>query len=108
VAGLPPWVLLAPAAILWLLAVLDVATDRRVGPDRKLLWFVAMFLAPPLAPVRFLVRRRVAERPVRPRHPERDAYVLAVEAAGGRTRSQPEAGTADGLRPGDGAPDRIG
>lgn len=80
VAGIPGWVLVAPAVAIWCLAVLDVVTDATLSADARLLWLVFMLVAAPLAPVRFLLRRRVATRPATVSSPARHRYLDAVEA----------------------------
>lgn len=77
--GLPNWVLVAPAVVIWALAVLDVATDRRLHADGRLLWLVFLVVAAPLAPLRFVLRRRVVERRGRAPDPARLAYIERVE-----------------------------
>lgn len=76
---IPEWMIVLPAVVVWVAAVVDVVRDRTVGPDTRLLWGIFLVLFPPLAPVRFLMRRKVTEAAPTAIDPPREAYIDRIE-----------------------------
>ncbi|MFM7509504.1 MAG: hypothetical protein ACKO5A_08145 [Actinomycetota bacterium] len=79
---IPEWMIVLPAVVVWVAAVVDVVRDRTVGPDTRLVWGIFLVLAAPLAPLRFLLRRKVTEPRPTAIDPPREAYIDRIEALG--------------------------
>ncbi len=77
---IPEWMIVAPAVVVWIAAVVDVVRDRSVGPDTRLVWVVFLVLFAPLAPLRFLLRRKVADPVPTEIDPPREVYIDRIEA----------------------------
>jgi len=77
---MPEWMIVLPAVVVWVAAVVDVVRDRTVGPDTRLLWGIYLVLFPPLAPVRFLLRRKVVDPRPTEIDPLREMYIDRIEA----------------------------
>ncbi len=79
---LPEWMVVVPAVLVWLAAVVDVVRDRAVPADTRLLWGILLVVFAPLAPLRFLLRRKVAEPRPTAIDPPREAYIDRIESLG--------------------------
>ncbi len=79
---IPEWMIVAPAVVVWVAAMVDVVRDRSVRPDTRLLWGAFLVLFAPLAPLRFLLRRKVVEPRPTQVDPLRDAYIDRIEELG--------------------------
>ncbi len=77
---IPEWMIVTPAVLVWTAAVVDVVRDRSVRPDTRLLWGAFLVLFAPLAPLRFLLRRKVVDPRPTELDPAREAYIDRIEA----------------------------
>jgi len=79
---IPEWMVIVPGLLVWAAAAVDVLRDRTVGGDTRLLWGMFLVLFPPLAPLRFLLRRKVSEPRPTGIDPPRAAYIERIESLG--------------------------
>ncbi|MFZ4518613.1 MAG: hypothetical protein ACOYOP_09500 [Microthrixaceae bacterium] len=78
--GVPAWWWALPAVAIWIAALVDVARDHAASADSRLLWGVLLVVAAPLAPLRFVLRRKVQEPRPTAVDPARAGYITRVEA----------------------------
>jgi hypothetical protein len=79
---LPEWIVVLPAVLVWVAAAVDVVRDRAVPADTRLLWGIFLVVLAPLAPLRFLLRRSVAEPRPTAIDPPRETYIDRIEVLG--------------------------